>query len=229
MLSATVLTGDLIGSTKVPPASLEAAFDRLADTARAISRLPGSTADTRLTRFRGDGWQEIVTPPHLALRAALLIYAALRAADLRLTTRIGIGMGAVDSLGTHTLADAHGTAFELAGRALDGMSKIQIFAIQGPHITKRDQIIVALIEEFARRWTVQQAEAMAAWLRPDAPTLAEIGAEFGITPQAVNYRLKGAGGNVIRRVLNDWEHELEIEQTDRAIALARTKAQTHND
>ena len=42
-------------------------------------------------------------------------------------------------------------------------------------------------------------------LRQDEPTLAEIAAQLGISAQAVNYRLSGAGAPAIRRSLRAWE------------------------
>src|SRR5690606_33341086 len=89
--TAAILTGDLVGSTEKPVAALEQAMQALAETARGISAWTG--ADTRFTRYRGDGWQIYVAVPGLGLRAALTIIARLRAADAGLATRAAIGIG----------------------------------------------------------------------------------------------------------------------------------------
>ena len=108
---AAILTGDLIGSTDAPANALERAMDALAATARGISDwTPWSDAGTRFTRFRGDGWQAHVADPGLAVRAALTMIAGLRAADAGLATRVAIGLGRIDSLGSDSLADARGSA-----------------------------------------------------------------------------------------------------------------------
>ena len=89
--TAAILTGDLVGSTEKPVRALERAMDALAEAARGISAWTG--ADTRFTRYRGDGWQMHVALPGLALRAALTAFARLRAADAGLATRAAIGIG----------------------------------------------------------------------------------------------------------------------------------------
>ena len=47
--------------------------------------------------------------------------------------------------------------------------------------------------------------AAALYLGPDNPTLADIAPRLGISAQAVNYRLAGAGAPAIRRALAQWE------------------------
>jgi hypothetical protein len=203
---AAVLTGDLVGSTEAAPKALEQAMDVLADAAGAVSSwTPG--ADTRFTRFRGDGWQIHVAEPGLALRAALAASARLRAADLGLATRVAIGIGEVDTLGTDSLADARGAAFEASGHALDNLGRTRRMAIEGDDVRALHRIIVDLLADYVRHWTPEQAEATALYLRPDNPTLADIAPKLGITPQAVNYRLSGAGAPAIRRALSAWEAE----------------------
>lgn len=205
--TAAVLTGDLIGSTKVEPAALERAIDLLAETARELTGWAPPSPDPRFTRYRGDGWQMVVAEPGLALRAVLMLSASLRAADLGLATRAAIGIGAVESLGTASLADARGVAFEASGRGLDHMARTRRLAIEGEGVTALHRIVVDLLDERTERWTRQQAEAMhlALPLRQDEPTLAEIAAQLGISAQAVNYRLSGAGAPAIRRSLRAWE------------------------
>jgi hypothetical protein len=202
--TAAILTGDLIGSTKVAPPALERAMGVLAEAASEVSGwMPG--ADTRFTRFRGDGWQMYLANPGLALRAALMLNAWLRTADVGLATRAAIGIGRIASLGTDSLADARGPAFEASGHALDHMGRTRQLAIEGDAITSLHQIIVELLDERATRWTKEQAEATAYYLRPDNPTLTDIAPRLGISAQAVNYRLSGAGAPVIRRALKAWE------------------------
>jgi hypothetical protein len=207
--TAAILTGDLIGSTQAAPADLEAAIDVLAATAEEIATwMPGASAfRPRFTRYRGDGWQMHVAEPALALRALLFLVAKLRAADIGLGTRAAIGIGAIASLGTDSLADARGPAFEASGRALDAIGRTRRMAIEGERVTPWQRIIVDLLDERSARWTKPQAEAMHLALapRPDEPTLAEMASTLDITAQAVNYRLTGAGAPAIRRSLRSWE------------------------
>jgi len=201
--SVAILTGDLIGSTDAPEA-LEPTMVRLAAAADEIACWQRASA--RFTRFRGDGWQ-IRTDAALALRAAIYLHARLRATESLLNTRIAIGLGAVESPGTADLSDARGAALTASGHALDKMRRTRRFAIAGTDVDSRDEIIVALIEEIALRWTRPQAEAAALALPYPAPTLEEIGQELGISPQAVSYRLSAGSVQSLRDAFTAWEDD----------------------
>jgi hypothetical protein len=199
-----VLTGDLIGSTEAAPPAVERALAVLAEAARGVAGWR-SGADTRFTRYRGDGWQMHVADAGLGLRAAMALIARLRAADLGLATRAAIGIGGVDSLGTTSLADARGTAFEASGHALDALGRSRRLTIDGHGVVPLHHGVVDLLDERSTRWTKPQAEATALYLHPDDPTLTDIAPLLGISAQAVNYRLAGAGAPAIRRALQAWE------------------------
>ena len=204
--AAAILTGDLIGSTEKPVVALEGAMQALEATADGFAAWSGrKDVGTRFTRFRGDGWQLHLAESALALRAALALNAGLRAADVDLGTRIAIGIGRIDSLGSDSLADAHGSAFEISGRALDHMPRLRRLTIDGAGIATLHRIIVELLDDRTARMSREQAEALALYLPPDNPTLSDIAPRLGISPQAVNYRLAGVGGTAIRHALRDWE------------------------
>ncbi|MCB2111363.1 MAG: hypothetical protein H6895_14820 [Defluviimonas sp.] len=207
MPASSVLTGDLIGSGAAGPEQVERAMDTLRRAAGEISAWQGG-ADVLFTRHRGDGWQILITEaPWLCLRAALFIIAGLRAAKDLPSTRISIGLGAANPVRDRTLAAASGEAFELSGQALDKL-RGHTLALSGPAFGEHDAIILVLIEERIRRWTPEQAEAVALALPPDNPTLARLAARLGISTQAVSYRLKGAGAPALRQALATWESEL---------------------
>ena len=195
MKACAVLTGDLVGSTRFAPEAIE----------RAMAVLSSAAPEGHFTRYRGDGWQAVVAPPARALRATLGLIARLAAEDGLPATRIAIGLGPVESLGTADLSDARGAAFETSGRALDGIGRAARLAIDGTAITPLHRAIVALLDERSTRWTPEQARAIALALAPSEPTQAEIAATLGISAQAVNYRLAGAGWNALRQAVSAWE------------------------
>ncbi|SPH17425.1 hypothetical protein DEA8626_00943 [Defluviimonas aquaemixtae] len=204
MPAIAALTGDLVGSTSSGADAVERAMEILDATAEEIGRWPRGTG-AKFTRYRGDGWQVIVAPPDRALRAALLLSARLRAASDVPPTRIAIGLGAAESLGSDDLSDAHGTAFESSGRALEQMRRDTRLAIGGTDVTPLHRAIVDLLDERMSRWTPEQAEATALALDPAEPTQADMAARLGISSQAMSYRLSGAGTAAIRRALHGWE------------------------
>lgn len=209
-----VLTGDLIDSTTAGAAATDLAMMVLADTAHEISLWPGA-GPTRFTRFRGDGWQLLVTPQKYALRAALTLAARLRATPDAPPTRIAIGLGRAESIGGTDLSDAHGPAFAASGHALEAMprgARLTLGGTIGRDPGRLASALIDLLDERIGRWTPEQAEAAAFALDPDDPTQAEIAGQLGISSQAVSYRLGGAGMAAIRRALQAWEAEADEQE-----------------
>lgn len=200
-----VLTGDLVASTRQPADRVDAAMQALRQSAGQVAAWQTPPCDTRFTRFRGDGWQIALTDPGLALRAAVVLQATLGARGLE--SRMSIGIGPAETLGTTDLSDAAGRAFELSGQGLDKMADTSRIAIAGASVTEADAMIADLLGERMGRWTAAQAQAAALQLAaPDRIiTLAEVGMTLGISPQAVNDRVRGAGCGTIASVLRRWE------------------------
>ncbi len=123
----------------------------------------------------------------------------------QLASRIAIGLGAIDNYGSADLSDARGAAFTLSGQGLDGMGRQQRLVIAGSTTAPLLQAVLDLADEVARGWTREQAEAMALALPPDNPTLEVMAKQLGISKQAVNYRLAGAGLRAVRAALAGWE------------------------
>jgi len=201
----SVLTGDLVGSTTHPVEKLDAAMQAIRRTAAEIGDWQDPPADTRFTRFRGDGWQLYLAEPRLSLRAAVVVQGRLMA--MAMESRISIGIGKADNLGTRDLADAAGRAFERSGRGLDSIGSLFRLGISGDAVLPQDQLIADLLAERMSRWTAAQAEAVSLQLasRLRIRTLSEIGKDLNISPQAVNDRVRGAGGQIIASVLRRWE------------------------
>ncbi len=208
-----VLTGDLIGSTRIERARVEQTMDLLGDESRRAGQpWLWPIWGARFTRFRGDGWQMLLARPHLALRHALFLMACLRARKDALPTRIAIGIGRIESAGSDELNDAAGAAFVASGRGLDLMRTQERLALTGapadpPLVTAAEQAAVALLDERLSRWTPEQAEAAALHLHPGEPILKDLATRLGITPQAVGYRVRGAGAPAIRKALSLLEPE----------------------
>jgi hypothetical protein len=209
-----VLTGDLIGSSKAPRARLETTMENIAATAQFFTEFTGE--DTRFTRYRGDGWQMILSPAFY-LRAVTMILARLKADPQALPTRIGLGIGTIESPGTTDLSDAKGPAFEHSGRALDSLTRDRTLALRGDlaeaseqdakvaklsgAIQWSDAALLPLIGFIAHRWSAPQAEAIALALQNENQKQAAIADSLGITRQALNLRLTGAGYGPILEAL----------------------------
>lgn len=194
-----VLTGDLVASAESTPSSVDAAVRALEAGATEVALWTGH--DTHFTRFRGDGWQLYLDTPDLSLAAVLLLVATLRARRTGLDTRVAVGFGAIDGLGESRkgLSDASGEAFTLSGRALDEMPRHRRIALAGPGVVRRwHEVVFDMAHWIAGRWTPEQAEAVSLALDPrERRTQADMAGILGVTRQAVQARLSGAGWDAV--------------------------------
>lgn len=201
---AAVLTGDLIGSTEVATAQVEAAMNVLAETAKKI----GST--TFFTRSRGDGWQLFLDDPGHCLWATVFLVANLRTAELGLETRISVGLGSAELRGSN-LSEAWGTAFIASGRGLDEMPKGQMLALEGEGTDAFQRRIFAFVEDRIRRWSREQAESMALTITgEDTLTQSELARLLGVTRQAIAARRQAAGYDLIVGAFNDFYDHFHV-------------------
>ncbi|MBL9056171.1 MAG: hypothetical protein JNJ84_07840 [Rhodobacteraceae bacterium] len=209
-LPSAVLTGDLVKSQRYASDTVDRALDAIASIANSHFDTTFDLAP-KFTRFRGDGWQFVIGNVPRALSLAIQIQATLKGASGLPSTRISIGVGKVDSMGSASLADASGEAFVVSGRALDWLErKGRTLAIDGKGITYLHQIAVEFLQLRIKLWTPQQAEATALFLGSGEPTGREIATRLGISEQAVSYRLAGADARRISELLHEWESEFQL-------------------
>jgi hypothetical protein len=213
MKISAVITGDLIKSRSASAAAMNAAFDTLRAAAEEFGQDWG--LDLRFTRFRGDGWQVVLTNPQLTLHAVVFLIARLRAEHPKINTRLAIGIGSVDTLGTHDLSDANGAAFVISGHHLDKMSRKRTLTITGYGIGATQAAIIGFIEFITATWTAAQAEAVAHAMRGFPRTQDDIAAELGITRQAVQSRLASAGLAYLENALQAFkDHDFKTPPLD---------------
>jgi hypothetical protein len=201
MNDAAVLTGDLIGSRKAGPQATDRAMEAIAATARMMA--------APFARHRGDGWQVLLTQPELALRFALLVTASLRSLNTPLS-RFSVGIDEIAMKRAPSLAAETGNAFIVSGEVLDDMPRRSVFGIASMtrKLNEMTWAAARLTDQVARRWTPQQAEAMALALALSEPSGVSIAKSLGISPAAASYRLQGANWWDIKAVVAAFEREL---------------------
>ncbi|NUH66292.1 hypothetical protein HTT03_13440 [Sulfitobacter sp. S0837] len=182
-----IFTGDIVKSSAMTRAGLNAVFDRLQDAAEAIAQWQDAPA--YLTRFRGDGWQ-LAVRPGLTFRAALTLRAAVRRGDKTADTRIAIGIGQAHLAGS-TLADADGDALVASGHALDTMPRNRRFSAPAAPLALR--CALPLADRLATGWTQRQAEVTYYMLAPDRPVQTALAERLALTQQSVQGHVEAAG------------------------------------
>lgn len=183
-----VFTGDLIASRRAGSQTLNATIASLELAAAEIGRWNGGAS--HFTRFRGDGWQVFLAEPRFVLRALVLLFASAKMEKSLTGTRIGIGKGEV-ILRSPSLADAEGSAAELAGEALDGLKGRAIFGAEG--FSPAEGAMLRLGALVAQNWTPAQAEAMFSMLARPQPSQVAVAQRLGIKPASLADRLTNAG------------------------------------
>jgi hypothetical protein len=160
----SVLTGDLIGSSRFRIQQREEVLSNLKDSFKEIS--PDIIASPFVI-FRGDSFQGVLARPEEALKAALIIRASLlskfKGKRTRLDARIAIGMGTIDYLPLDQVGEGDGEAFRNSGPELDKMKKgEQNITVRTPwaEINEELRTECALLDALIQRWTKEQAEAI---------------------------------------------------------------------
>ena len=173
MKTYAVLTGDIIGSTKLGPERLEAAMSLLRRLAKEFENTHPESVVGKPDVFRGDSWQLCLQRPFLAVTAAVFIRAGFKADDF--DTRIGIGWGPVERLHESRISESSGPAFVRSGQALDKLGKERSLAIPqfGDHsLTGFEypsldmlEVGVGLLDAHLARWTQRESVAVYGTLR----------------------------------------------------------------
>ena len=185
----SVLTGDIVRSSDLTASQLDAALDAVKEAADAIAGWRKQLV-TGHARRGGDSWQCAIGAPALDLRAALFIRAALRREGKTFSTRIAIARGPGTLPEDNDPNGAHGPVFTASGRLLADISNhAQIAHASGGALAAATR----LADHISQGWTVAQARAIHAALRPGVGPRAEIAEQIGITRQAVNQALWAAG------------------------------------
>ncbi len=201
-----VLTGDIVASSTLGAAALDAALGVV--RAGCAEAAGWSGREARFTRFRGDGWQSLGPEPELALRAMLFLRARLRAAEAGCDTRISaaIGPGRVPDAGD--LSSASGSVFEVSGRNLDAMGRgrrLMLGRAEPAPCGPAEDAILALCDEISGRWTARQAAVFVLALPPGAGPQSDHAARLGVSQQMVAKHLKAGGDRALRLALAAFE------------------------
>lgn len=196
-----IFTGDIVKSTAMTRAELDAVFTRLEEAADAVATWQDQP--TRMTRFRGDGWQMAVTP-QFTFRAALVLRAAVRRCGKTADTRFGIGLGDAHFAGDD-LSRADGAALVRSGHALDTMPRAR--RMNAPDTPVALRVALPLADRIVRGWTMRQADVAYYMLAPEPPVQAILAQQFDLTQQSVQGHVDAAGIDELREVCDLLEEQ----------------------
>jgi len=163
-----VITGDVVGSSKLDPVSREQLYDLMQRGASSMREWLGAAMPLDLDVYSGDSWQVLLSEPAKALAAALYFRAFLRAHDDRLDTRAAVGIGTLDFVPGDRVSEGDGEAFRLSGRLLtgapDGRRMWFVSASQGDR-WRWDTAFDLIDSIITQHWTQKQATAVSGAVR----------------------------------------------------------------
>lgn len=205
-----VLTGDIVGSSRLRPRQLEAVRASLVDAVDMARGWKRGLVKGKVEFFRGDAWQLLLADPALALRVAILVRASLRAYGVA-DTRIAIGLGKAGRISARRISLSTGQAFVVSGRALDRMTLYSNLTIETPEscgvLSEWLPVVGHLCDSLVSRWTRRQAEIVRAVIGPAEPDYDTIARKLrpAISKQAVAKGMNAARWHAIRKAVHLFE------------------------
>lgn len=206
-----VMTGDIVGSSKLNPNELSRQMAALRSSFDALEHTLPNALLAPFEIYRGDSFQGVLSKPADALRAVILIRATLRCASAPKQhtptpdARIAVGIGSAEFLPGSKAAEGRGQAFLSSGPALDRMKRDQRSVIRTPwpEVDAELDTECALLDALVNRWSIPQAQAILAQIR--GLTQEKTAEELGISQPAVRQRLRSAGGHAIEHLCRRYE------------------------
>jgi hypothetical protein len=205
-----VLTGDIVGSTKLSVERMGRTRSVLEAGAREFRPRQARAVCGTPEFFRGDSWQLLVKEPRWALRVALTIRSQL-IAELDVATRVSIGLGTATAIDTRRVSLSTGEAFTLSGRALDVITGY--FDLTGAVPERAGPLarwlpaMLHVCSGLVRPWTRRQAEIVSLALLPDNPTHEWIASSLRpqVAKQTVSESLAGASWRPLLEAIRAFE------------------------
>jgi len=206
-----VLTGDIVGSSKLSKAARQALPEKMKEAGKATQKAFPDLVPLAVDVFRGDSWQLLTTDAVRSLRVALFFRAQIRAGRARgrgLDTRVSIGAGSVDFVPRKNVSEGDGEAYRLSGRGLEALPRGRFLGWSAPHETLTlIGATVGLIDALAQGWTSAQAQAVAGALCGETQDKIAASLPGKITRQAVSKHLDAAHWEAVEAALAALENE----------------------
>ncbi len=201
IVSAVIITGDIIASSKLTPVKrkkLQSKVDAF------IKKITEALPDFKAEQFRGDSLQCVLTKNKSAgLRTALSLYCFLAADGFKIRQSVGIGD---ISFNGNNIVTSDGTAFRLSGENIDELKKrgelISVASVNDNY-NEEWKVHSASLNYLLDRLSEAQAEAL--YLQLQNAKQDEIAKALHISQPSVHQRLQAAGWTVINKMIQRFE------------------------
>ena len=211
-----VITGDIVDSSRFTG---EARRQLLGYLKTALT-VPAQILGSEVMAFpfdihRGDSFQGVLQQPAEALKAAVIIRAALRssiktALSNTIDARIAIGIGSITLMPDATGGEGDGDAYRNSGLQLDlMMQNNRMLFVKTPkeEINKELDVECALLDTLINKWSAEQALAIIEILK--GKTQQEMADIFNISQPAIGKRLLSANLYALELMLNRYDELMQ--------------------
>lgn len=218
-----VMTGDIIGSTRLSEIIGRAWVDLLRDSLENL----GKNSLMRPSIFRGDSFQIATSNADSALKDAIILRLRLISGFKvdklipRLDARIAIGLGKIDAPFTernnYNIGEMFGEAFIYSGQLLDKNLKGDrnlLIKSPWPEVDAEMEIHCLVLDRLISRWTEKQCEAV--MYKLEGYNLRQIGEKLNISFSGVDKRLKKTDSDIVERIVDRYSTLIRI-KTDHQI------------
>lgn len=204
-----ILTGDIVNSSGLSSDRRYYLYETLKALSTLVKQKYPREVPFDLAKYRGDGWQLLVSPPKDAFEISLFMrtYIRYQFEQEKLDTRIAIAIGSIDFAPSDNISEGYGVAFTESGKMLDSLKEYRM-AVSLTQNT--DQILNRLANALIRTndalvsaWTPAQCQAV--HLALYGLTQSEIGKRWQtgpITQASVANHLKSANWDLLKENLS---------------------------
>ena len=221
-----VITGDVIGSSRLADAARERLVSDLYAAFEAVRKAPHLEAVLAFEVFRGDSWQLYVSDPSEAFHVALAFRAQFKAST-GTDTRLALAVGRISTLDLERVSQSDGDAFTMSGRGLDSLRRrtIACWLLESTNDTRQRlfDAIASGAGAFASEWTQAQAQAVALALLLDTEEVSALQEEIAsvwkprpVRQQTVSEHLVKARWDEIAEFLDYYLAEIIAFEIERA-------------
>jgi hypothetical protein len=202
-----ILTGDIVNSSGLSSDRRHYLYETLQALSTLVKQKYPREVPFDLAKYRGDGWQLLVSPPKEAFEISLFMrtYIRYQFDQEKLDTRIAIAIGSIDFAPSDNISEGYGVAFTESGKLLDSLKEYRMGVSL---LQNTDQMLNRLAKTLLRTsdtlisaWTPAQCQAV--HLALYRLTQREIGKRWKSGPIAqasVAKHLKSANWDLIKEI-----------------------------
>ncbi len=201
-----VLTGDIVKSSLLTGERRHFLYESLQKVSELVKDKYPNDVLFDLAKFRGDGWQLLISNPQKGFEIGLFIrtYIRYKFKPEKLDTRIAIAVGNIDFIPENNVSEGYGSAFSESGRLLDSMkNQRMIFGFTLENESLSNKLVTSLIktlDALVTSWTTPQCQSVFQALQ--GFTQLEIAKQWDPNPisqASVANHLKSAGWDLINK------------------------------